>query len=195
MNISQTMLRIGTVLGTIVVLASSAQAATSRPAGMSQPEYRALMIRSEALNTLHGLDRSVVSARVATSRPTGMSEREYRALMIRSEALNTLYGNAVTRLSPEQFTGYYRAGANLMAPQEFAALVARSEALNRQSGLDRTSQPTKVVEEPTSSANGFDWADFGIGAAAMLGVVLLSGGLLAGVYVARRTGVRPRPGT
>jgi hypothetical protein len=76
-NISQTTSRIGAVLaaiGAIVVLASSAQAATSRPAGMSQPAYRALMIRSEALNTLHG--------------------------------------NAVTRLSPQQFTGLYQAGAN-----------------------------------------------------------------------------------
>ena len=199
MNISQTMLRIGTVLGAIVVLAASAQAATSRPAGMSQSEYRALMIRSEALNTLYGLDRNVVlgaSAQAATSRPAGMSQPEYRALMIRSEALNTLYGNAVTRLSPQQFTGYYQAGANLMAPQEFAALVARSEGLNRQSRLNRTSQPpTTPVEQPTGSGNGFDWADFGIGAAAMLGLVMLSGGLLAGVYFGRRTGVRPRPGT
>ena len=195
MNISQTMLRIGTVLGTIVVLASSAQAATSTPAGMSEPEYRALMIRSEALNTRYGLDRSVVSAQAATTKPAGMSQPEYRALMIRSEALNTLYGNAVTRLSPQQFKGFYQAGANLMAPQEFAALLARSEALNRQSQLDRASQPTMVVEQPTGSGNGFDWADFGIGAAAMLGLVLLSGGLLAGVYFGRRTGVRPRPGT
>jgi hypothetical protein len=150
-NISQTTSRIGAVLaaiGAIVVLASSAQAATSRPAGMSQPAYRALMIRSEALNTLHG--------------------------------------NAVTRLSPQQFTGLYQAGANRMAPQEFAALVARSAALNRQSRLG-TSQPTTVVEEPTGSGNGFDWGDFGIGAAAMLGLVGLSGGLLAGTYFGRRT--------
>jgi hypothetical protein len=157
-NISQTTLRIGAVLGTIgaiVVLAASAQAATSKPAGMSQPQYRALMIRGEALNKL--------------------------------------YGNAVTRLSPRQFKGLYRAGANRMAPQEFAALVARSEALNRRYGLDRTSQPTKVVEQPTGSGNGFDWGDFGIGAAAMLGLVLLSGGLLAGAYFGRKIGVRPRP--
>ena len=156
MNISQTTLRIGAVLGTIgaiVVLASSAQAATSKPAGMSQPD---------------------------------------RALMIRSEALNKLYGNAVTRLSPQQFKELYQAGANRMAPQEFAALVARSEALDRRYGLDRTSQPTKVVEQPTGSGNGFGWGDFGIGAAAMLGLVLLSGGLLAGAYFGRKIGVRPR---
>ena len=49
MNISPTTLRIGAVIGAIVVLAaSSAQAATSKPAGMSQPEYRALGLRSKA---------------------------------------------------------------------------------------------------------------------------------------------------
>ena len=157
MTISKTTSRIGAVLatiGAIIVLAASAQAATSKPAGMSQPEYRALMIRSEALNTLHG--------------------------------------NAVTRLSPQQFTGLYQAGANRMAPQAFAALVARSEALNRQSRLDRTSQPTTVVEQPTGSGNDFDWSDFGIGAAAMLGLVLLSGGLVAAAYFGRKSGARPR---
>jgi hypothetical protein len=159
-NISQTTLRIGAVLGTIgaiVVLAASAQAATSKPAGMSQPEYRALMIRSEARNKL--------------------------------------YGNAVTRLSPRVFKELNQAGANRMAPHELAALVARSEALNRQYGLDRTSQPTKVEEQPTGSGNGLDWGDFGIGAAAMLGLVLLSGGLLTGAYFRRKIGVRPRPVT
>ena len=156
MNISHTTLRIGAVLGTIgaiVVLVASVQAATSKPAGMSQPD---------------------------------------RALMIRSEALNKLHGNAVTRLSPQQFKELYQTGANRMAPQEFAAFVARSEALDRRYGLDRTSQPTKVVEQPTGSGNGFGWGDFGIGAAAMLGLVLLSGGLLAGAYLGREIGVRPR---
>ena len=79
-----------------------------------------------------------------------------------------------------------------MAPQEFAALVARSEALDRLYGLDRTSQPTKVVEQPTGSGNGLGWSDVGIGAAAMLGLVLLSAGLLAGTYFGRKIGVRPR---
>ena len=119
-----------------------------------------------------------------------MSQPAYRALMIRSEALNKLYGNAVTRLSSQQFKELYRAGGNRMTSQAFAALVARSEALNRHYGLERTSQPTKVVEQPTG--NGFDWGDFGIGAAAMLGLVLLSGGLLAGAHLGRKTGVRPR---
>jgi hypothetical protein len=145
------------------------------------------------LGTIGAIVVLAASAQAATSKPAGMSQPEYRALMIRGEALNKLYGNAVTRLSPRQFKELYQAGANRMAPQELAALVARSEALNRRYGLDRPSEPTKVVEQPTGSGNGFDWGDFGIGAAAMLGLVLLSGGLLAGAYFGRKIGVRPRP--
>lgn len=142
------------------------------------------------LATVGAIAVLAASAQAATSAPAGMTQSEYRALMIRSEALNELHGNAVTRLSPQEFTGLYQAGGNRMAPQALAALVARSAALNRQSRLG-TSQPTTVVEEPTGSGNGFDWGDFGIGAAAMLGLVVLGAGLLAGTYFGRRAGARP----
>ncbi len=112
--------------------------------------------------------------------------------MIRSEALNKLHGNAVTSRSQQQFKAVDQADASGMAPQAFAALVTRSEALDRRYGLDRPSQPTWVVGRPTDSGNGLDWGDFGIGAAAMLGLVLLSGGLLAGTYFGRKIGVPPR---
>ena len=158
MNISQTTLRIGAVLGTIgaiVLPTASAQAATSRPAGMSQAAYRALVIRSEALNTL--------------------------------------YGNAGTRLSPKQFKELYEAGGNRMTPQALVALVTRSEALNHWYGLGRTGHPTQVLEQPGDPRNAFDWGDFGIGAAAMAGFLLLSGGLLFGATFGRKIGVWPRP--
>jgi uncharacterized protein YqgQ len=46
-----------------------------------------------------------------------------------------------------------------------------------------------VRATPTSA--GFDWADFGIGAGSMLGLVLLAGGVATRVH--GRKGVRPRP--
>jgi len=39
----------------------------------------------------------------------------------------------------------------------------------------------------------FDWADFGIGVAAMLGLVLLAGGLAVGIRTAHHPGARARP--
>ena len=41
-------------------------------------------------------------------------------------------------------------------------------------------------------SDGFDWSDFGLGAGAMFGFVLLAGGLAAGAHFGRR-GLRARP--
>jgi hypothetical protein len=44
-----------------------------------------------------------------------------------------------------------------------------------------------------TSKSGFDWGDFGIGAGAMLGLVLLAGGIAAGAHYSRKSGVGVRP--
>jgi hypothetical protein len=87
-NIASTIGRIAAVLATVsalTALAGVAQAGTSRPQSMSKAEYRALMLRSEALNQKYGLgpQRAV---------PQVMTATEYRALMLRSQALNTRFG-------------------------------------------------------------------------------------------------------
>jgi uncharacterized protein YqgQ len=51
-------------------------------------------------------------------------------------------------------------------------------------------QVATVRATPTSA--GFDWADFGIGAGSMLGLVLLAGGVATRVH-GRKGSVRPRP--
>ena len=88
MNIASTIGRIAAVLATVsalTALAGVAQAGTSRPPSMSKAEYRALMLRSEALSQKYGLgpQRAV---------PQGTTAARYRALMLRSEALNKRYG-------------------------------------------------------------------------------------------------------
>ena len=84
MNIASTIGRIAAVLAAVsalTALAGVAQAGTLRAPSMSKAEYRALMLRSEALNQKYrlGSQRAV---------PQGMAAAEYRALMLRSEALN-----------------------------------------------------------------------------------------------------------
>jgi hypothetical protein len=61
--------------------------------------------------------------------------------------------------------------------------------------LDVNGQPVHPTTSPVPSrgASSFDWADFGIGAGAMLGVLLLATGLLAGAHYGRKSGVRPHP--
>jgi hypothetical protein len=87
-NIASTIGRIAAALATVsalTALAGVAQAGTSGPPSMSEAEYRALMLRSEALDQKYGLgpQRAV---------PKGMTAAEYRALMQRSEALNKRNG-------------------------------------------------------------------------------------------------------
>jgi hypothetical protein len=85
---SSTTHRIAVVLAALVALAALtgiAQASNSKPAGMTKAEYRALVIRSEALNEKYRLGEW-------KNVPTGMTPPEYRALIARSEGLNKRYG-------------------------------------------------------------------------------------------------------
>lgn len=112
------------------------------------------------------------AAQATPSRPTGMSKAEYRALTLRGEALNRRYVLGVA------------APTGMTAP-EYRALMLRSEALNAMVG-DEAQTPPAVVARPSTFSDSFSWGAFGIGAAAMFGLVLLvGGGLLVGSPVAR----------
>ena len=100
-----------------------------------------------------------------------MSQAEYRALIIRSNALNEKY-----RL------GEWKNVPLGMTPAEYRALVIRGEALNKQYGLGKWS-----ASSSTGVSHGFAWGAFGIGAVAMLGLVLLAGGVVAGSRHGRET--------
>ena len=136
--------RVAALLTAVAALASfagSVQAANSRPASMTKPEYRALMLRSEGLNRQYGLGSG-------TYEPGSVGWQEaYRALGLRSKALNATYGLG---------------GAHVVASTPPAVTVAE---------------------------NGFVWGDFAIGAAAMLGLVLVATGVLAATRSIPRTRV------
>ena len=76
--------------------------------------------------------------------------------------------------------------SSFYTPQQIARM---SQGLAAQGGL----LPRSATVAVTPSRSGFDWGDFGIGAGAMLGLVLLAGGLLAGAHYGKRSGVRARP--
>jgi hypothetical protein len=59
--------------------------------------------------------------------------------------------------------------------------------------LDINGRPVNQTSVTSGGSSSFDLADFGIGAGAMLGVLLLATGLLAGAHYGRKSGVRPRP--
>jgi hypothetical protein len=124
MNASKQISRIvvlATAIAAVLLVAGTASA-SSKSAAMTKAEYRALMLRSQALNERYGLGQ-------------GMTHAERRALMLRSDALNRTYHLGAYALS----------------------------------------QPAVV-----KSGNGFAWSAFGLGAAAAVGLVLVSGGAVAG---------------
>ena len=112
------------------------------------------------------------------------SPAELTALEIRGQGLNelcgdsTIVGSAYTRLCGTSGAG------NRPTEAELRALEIRGQALN-ELAVGRVTQ--------VASSSGFDWSDFGIGAGAMLGFVLLAGGIAAGAYYGRRDRARPRP--
>jgi hypothetical protein len=107
-------------------------------------------------------------AQAATSKPSSMSQ----ALMARSAGLNERYRLGAWKGVPEG-----------LSPAEYRALTLRSEALNKQYGLGKWSAAAQT-HVPT---RGFAWGAFGIGAVAMLGLVLLAGGVVAGSRHSRET--------
>jgi hypothetical protein len=110
------------------------------------------------------------------SRPAGMSEGAYRSLVIRSQALDQKYRLGAWKNVPQ--------GMSLAA---YRALAIRSAALDkRYAGTQKT---VAVVRTPSSSAHGFSWSAFGIGAVAMLGLVLLATGA---IVASRSTREAPR---
>jgi hypothetical protein len=113
-------------------------------------------------------------AQASSSKPSGMSQAEYRALMIRGEGLNAKYG-----------LGKWNGVPQGMTPAEYRALTLRGEALNKQYHLGKWS--TSSSARVAIGSHGFAWGAFGIGAVAMLGLVLLAGGVVAGSRHGRET--------
>ena len=107
-----------------------------------------------------------------------------RALEVRGQGLNQLCED------PTLAREGYRVVCGTIGAQhqptraELQALDIRGRALN---DLVASTPAVQVTSEPS----GFDWADFGIGAGAMLGLVMLAGGVAAGLHYSRRS-VRPR---
>lgn len=130
---------------------------------------------------------------------------ELKALEIRSQGLNQLCGD------PTMSREAYRAVCGDVGAQSHPTRAVLQALEIRSRGMDdlcdgkhiATVSGYKAVcgdsvghhssalpEVPRTT--GFDWGDFGIGAGAMLGLVLLTGGVAAGVYFSRKS-VRPRP--
>ena len=84
-------------------------------------------------------------------------------------------------------------GSGLNLPPQAAIDSASSNWAAKAMLLDVSGRPDKQTPFTSGAPSSFDWADFGIGAGAMLGVLLLATGLLAAAHYGRKSGARPRP--
>ena len=141
--------------------------------GMTKAEYRALLLRSEALNQKYGLGQTAEQANVrgkleeigawavpSTSKQKpaiGMTKAEYRALLLRSEALNQKYGLGVESLTLER-GDQQRFGSG-----------------NPLSNVDQ------VAPSTSTDSTGIEWNTVGIGMGALLGFAALVGTALFSV--------------
>jgi hypothetical protein len=175
-----------------VVAVPLAQAADPSPA-----ELKALEIRGQAMNqlcedsTLTGeAYASLCGTAGAGGRPTAS---ELKALEIRGQGLNQMCGDSTLVGSAYGYLCGTTGASNRPTASELKALEIRGQALNHLCdgssgeisasicGRLATGQVTQVVR-----SSGFDWSDFGIGAGAMLGFVLLAAGIAAGVHYGRK---------
>jgi hypothetical protein len=154
---------IGTVFASFVLTAATAQAV--KPVDMSQGEYRALPVRSEGLNQKYG----VVSQQAALR---GRLE-EIGAWAVPSTSKQMPLAHQPQQTTVREQLGEIGAWA---VPSTSAQVVAKPLLSEKLAGLGLPTSTTTVV---ASSSGGFDWNDAGIGAAFLLGVVLLGAASLA----------------
>jgi hypothetical protein len=134
----------------------------------------------------------------------GPTPAELNALEIRGHALSQACLDPAHSRAAFRALCTYAGAQNQPTPAELNALEIRGHALT-QACLDPTQArevfralctyagaQNQATRADVSSSSGFDWGDFGIGAAAMLGFALLFGGTAAAVHYGRRSSVRPR---
>ncbi len=167
--------KLGTWIGTAGALGALALAGTAsaqpgeRPARMTAQQYRAELIRGDALNARYGLGKYSLAAQ-SGPRAAGMTAQQYRAELIRADALNARYGLGRYAPKPDPTIG-------LSPVQRIIAQERGRQADGRRFGArDAAVAPSRAL-----GVDGFDWGDAAIGAGAGVGFALLvlGGGLAA----------------
>ena len=167
-----------TAVAALAFFAGSVQAANSRPAGMTKDAYRALMLRSEALNRQNGLDSGAPLATSAVAASDALTPEAILALGARYETMAQYYAGASSSLPPqaaqalgaryEAMAQYYAGASSSLPPQAARALGARYEAMAEH-------YQQAQLEQARRQAAEFRWADAGVGALAAIGAVALLG--------------------
>ena len=152
------------------VVAALAAVPTAQAGDPNSAAVRAIMLRSQELGRLcqnPTLSRALYLGHCGPSvQAGGPNAAAVRAIVLRSQELGRLCQNPT--VSRQLYLGHCGTAAELRAVAQVATVRA------------------------TPTSDGFDWAEFGIGAGSMLGLALLAGGVATRVH-GRKGSVRPRP--
>ena len=163
-----------------VAFAATAQAGNGTRFGMTPQQWKAEQARGNALNRYYRLGAyspAAVEARKAEKTRGQELNRYYRL----GAFSTTAEARRADKIRGQELNRFYGLGAYRSAAEARTADKIRGQELNRRYRLGQYA----VVE--TSST--FQWNDAGIGAGAMLGTILVAGGLA--VMLRRRGGGKP----
>lgn len=119
--------------------------------------------------------------------------RRTLAILVIGVVLALVSGTALAATNPGPAASHYNAQALAQMGQSWAVKAALSKLTPQERAILAKAWLGNVPSATTTSASrGFAWGDFGIGASAMLGLVLLAGGFLVGRRHGRRTQLQPR---
>ena len=140
---------------------------THPPYGMSQAEYRALLLRGKALNRMYGNSVTHLSATqfkaLYNAGGSNVAPQALAAVVARGQALNTRYGGGLAY-------PYTKASS-----QPYHAATVRPDA-NGPDGLDKS---TQVASAAIDSGDSFEWGSAAIGAGSFAFIALLAVGSFA----------------
>jgi hypothetical protein len=169
---------------TATVVAAVAAVPATQAGNPNAAALRAIELRSQELGKLcqsATLSRELYIGHCGPITQAGNpNAAAVRAIQLRSEELGKLCQSAT--LSRELYIGHCgtKRAEDHSTAADLRAVEIRGQAID---------QVATVRATPSA---GFDWAEFGIGAGSMLGLVLLAGGVATRVH-GRKRSVHPRP--
>jgi hypothetical protein len=153
---------IGIVFASFLLSAAAAQA---KPTGMSQAEYRALMIRSEGFNQKYGVESQQAALRGR------LGEIGAWAVPSATKQMSLVHqpGQPTVREQLQEIGAWAVPSTSKQMP--VAHQPGRPTVREQLQEIGAWAVPSPSTTVAASSSGGFDWNNAGIGAALVLGLV------------------------
>jgi len=178
----------------VVCVAAGSSAASGRPAASYYTKQQLqVMAERGAAKAAHDMQA------ISEGRPAASYYTKQQLQVMAERGAAKAAHDSLTIPVPHPAASYYTKQQLETMSQSWAARAALSSVSDAQAALaslpseTRNALLARLGQTPVvaSSETSFGWSDFGIGAAGMLGLVLLGGGAFLAVRFGRRSGTVP----